>query len=268
MPTNKRQRQKEARRQRQEAMKIAQQRAARRRQGIRLAALLITVIAVMLLIGVFRGGDDDKTDVTAGDKSTSTTAPAGAKAEFGKTDCPDEDGESERTTAFTDSFKKCIDPKKSYTAVIEFDAGTMEVELAADESPVTVNNFVSLARHKFYDGVVCHRVLKGFMAQCGDPEGTGSGGPGYTIGEEPPKSGKYAIGQLAMAKTGAPHSTGSQFFIIVGEQGASLPPQYSLLGTVKVGLDVARKIEADGADADPTPPAVLHKILKVTIKES
>lgn len=267
MPTDKRQRQKEARRQRQEAMKIAQQRAARRRQGIRLAALLITVIAVMLLIGVFRGGDD-KTDVTAVDKSTSTTAPAGGKAEFGSTDCPDEDGESERTVTFTDSFKKCIDPKKTYTAVIEFDAGEIEVELAASESPVTVNNFVSLARHRFYDGVVCHRVLKGFMAQCGDPEGTGSGGPGYTIGEEPPKSGKYEIGQLAMAKTGAPNSTGSQFFIIVGEQGASLPPQYSLLGTVTAGMDVAKKIEADGADADPTPPAVLHKILKVTIKES
>lgn len=267
MPTDKRQRQKEARRQRQEAMKIAQQRAARRRQGIRLAALLITVIAVMLLIGVFRGGDD-KTNVNAGDKSTSTTAPAGGKAEFGSTDCPDEDGESERTVTFTDSFKKCIDPKKTYTAVIEFDAGEIEVELAASESPVTVNNFVSLARHQFYDGVVCHRVLKGFMAQCGDPEGTGSGGPGYTIGEEPPKSGKYEIGQLAMAKTGAPNSTGSQFFIIVGEQGASLPPQYSLLGTVTAGMDVAKKIEADGADADPTPPAVLHKILKVTIKES
>lgn len=265
MPTEKRQRQKEARQQRQEQLRAAQVRAARRRSGIRLAVIMVVVIGLLTVFGVFSG--DDEADVKAGDKpSTSTSAPA-SKAQFGSTNCPAESGERKRTTSFKDSFKKCIDTKKSYTAVIEFDAGTIEVDLAAAESPVTVNNFVSLARHNFYDGVVCHRVIKGFMAQCGDPEGTGSGGPGYTIGEEPPKSGKYAIGQLAMAKTNAPNSTGSQFFIIVGEQGATLPPQYSLLGTVTVGMDVARKIEADGADADPTPPAVVHKIVKLTIKE-
>jgi cyclophilin family peptidyl-prolyl cis-trans isomerase len=151
---------------------------------------------------------------------------------------------------------------------METDVGTIKIDLAADQSPITANNFIALSRFHFYDGLTCHRVIKGFVDQCGDPKGDGSGGPGYTIGEEPPKSGKFAVGQLAMAKTSAAHTTGSQFFIIVGPQGAALPPQYSYLGTITQGLDVAQKIEADGADQDQAPPKVVHKITKVTITES
>lgn len=242
--------------------------AARRRQQNRKRAIA-GVIALALIIGLVSlvaGTGDDGTDV-ATDTTTTTEAAASGEATYGTTACPSEEGEDERTTTFDDSFEKCIDESTDYRAVIEFDNGTVEVDLAEKESPVTVNNFVSLARHRFYEDVVCHRAIKGFMAQCGDPEGTGSGGPGYTIGEEPPKSGKYEIGQLAMAKTAAPGSTGSQFFLITGPQGAALPPDYSLLGTITAGLDVAKAIEADGSEGDPAPPVKVHKILKIRIEE-
>ncbi|MFP5328206.1 MAG: peptidylprolyl isomerase, partial [Acidimicrobiia bacterium] len=107
--------------------------------------------------------------------------------------------------------------------------------------------------------------IRNFMAQTGDPTGTGTGGPGYRFADEPVKR-KYERGTLAMANAG-PNTNGSQFFIITGERGAALPPQYSLLGTITSGMDVAREIEADGNDIDGAPPKKVHKILKVTIEE-
>ncbi|HVM07794.1 MAG TPA: peptidylprolyl isomerase [Acidimicrobiales bacterium] len=269
MPTEKRERQRAGREARREAARAAQRRAQRRRQIIAIVTLIAVIFGIGLALNL-SGGDDDGTDVAADDNNTTSTTLGedGANATFGSTECPPAEGAAERKTDFPDSFENCLRDGVDYKATIEFDVGTVEVDLAEGDSPVTVNNFVALARHRFYEDVVCHRVLKGFVVQCGDPEGTGSGGPGYTIGEEPPKSGTYEIGQLAMAKTQAPNSTGSQFFIIVGENGAQLPPQYSLLGTITSGLDVAKKIEADGSDADPTPPAVVHKMVKVTIEES
>lgn len=268
MPTEKRERQRAGREARRAEARAAQRRAQRRRQVITIVVLLAVIFGIGLVVNL-AGDDDEGTDVAAdGDTTTTTVQGDGTNVAFGSTDCPPADGASERTTTFADSFRNCLSEGVDYRATIEFDVGTVKVDLAEAQSPVTVNNFVALSRNRFYEGVVCHRVLKGFVVQCGDPDGTGSGGPGYTIGEEPPESGAYEIGQLAMAKTGAPNSTGSQFFIIVGDQGAQLPAQYSLLGTITEGLDVAKRIEADGADADPTPPAVVHKMTKVTIEES
>ena len=273
MPTDKRQRQKQARRQRQEAMRIAQQRAARRRQGIRLAAVLIAVIMVMLTVGMLRGDDD--TNVTAGDDTTSTTSAAGEtpKAEYGTTECPPEDASGERKTAFEDSFKKCIDVDTGYMAIMETDAGTIEIELDPSKAPVTVNNFVALARHHYFDDVPFHRVIPDFVVQGGDAEkGDGTGGPGYTFGDELPDPSEYAEGSLAMANSG-PGTNGSQFFIITSQTGAETlvkavggKANYSLFGKVTEGMDVVKAIEADG---DPSgTPKKIHKITKVTIKES
>jgi cyclophilin family peptidyl-prolyl cis-trans isomerase len=271
VPSAKRQRKREGRQYRQAQVQAARKRAVQRRNFIRMGIVGAVVLVLALSLGLF-GSKKKSTKVSTRTTTTlnptATTAAAAAAAAFGSTACPPADASAPRGTTFKDSFQRCIDPAKHYTATITFDTGPVTVQLAADQSPVTVNNFVALARSHFYDGVVCHRVIKGFVDQCGDPQGTGSGGPGYTIGEEPPKSGKYAVGQLAMAKTGSPHSTGSQFFIIVGDQGAALPPQYSLLGTITAGLDVAKKIEADGADADPSPPKVVHKMVSVAIAES
>jgi cyclophilin family peptidyl-prolyl cis-trans isomerase len=126
-----------------------------------------------------------------------------------------------------------------------------------------------LAQHDFYNCVVFHRVIPGFMNQTGDPTGTGTGGPGYRFVDElpAPASPQYPVGAVAMANSGK-NTNGSQFFVVTGSQAASLPPNYTLFGRVTSGLVVANKINADG-NADPAsngvPPKVIHRILKVTV---
>ena len=259
MPTDKRQRHKAGRDARRAALEAARRRQQNRKRAI---ATVIVIALVIGLVSLVAGSGDSGTDVATDTTTTTIERPTPVEPV-----CPDLEGEDDRTVAFTEEFPTCIEAGKDYRAVIEFDNGEVEVDLAEGESPVTVNNFVALAGHRFYEDVICHRVLKGFVVQCGDPEGTGRGGPGYTISEEPPQSGGYEIGQIAMAKAGPPKTTGSQFFIITGERGAALPPEYSLLGTITSGLDVAMEIEADGSVQDGAPPEKVHKILKVTIEE-
>ena len=115
--------------------------------------------------------------------------------------------------------------------------GTIVIALDAINAPRTVNNFVYLAGYHYYDGVIFHRIINGFMCQGGDPTGTGTGGPGYRFGDELPKPGQYQIGSVAMANAG-PNTNGSQFFIVSGASGVSLPPAYALFGQVVKGLDV------------------------------
>ncbi|MBW3537367.1 MAG: peptidylprolyl isomerase [Actinobacteria bacterium] len=160
----------------------------------------------------------------------------------------------------------CIDPTKTYNAVVETDVGSFRIEFFPERAPVTVNNFVFLARNQFYDGVPFHRVIPGFVVQGGDAAaGDGTGGPGYQFGDELPEAGQYEIGSVAMANSG-PDTNGSQFFIITGEQGVNLPPSYSLFGQVVEGMDVVQKIEADGSAGGG--PQTIHQILDVTIEES
>jgi len=136
-----------------------------------------------------------------------------------------------------------IDPAKRYSATLETTLGTMVIALDAAAAPLTVNNFVYLAAHQYYDGVIFHRIIKGFMCQGGDPEGSGRGGPGYKFGDELPKPGKYQIGSVAMANAG-PNTNGSQFFIVSGPSGVGLPPLYSLFGQVVKGLDVVEAMQS------------------------
>ena len=132
-----------------------------------------------------------------------------------------------------------IDTAKNYQAIIEMEkGGTITIDLLAKEAPVTVNNFVFLARWHYYDGIIFHRVINGFVVQGGDPQGTGMGGPGYKFEDELPAPGRYELGSLAMANAG-PNTNGSQFFIITGPSGQGLPPQYALFGQVVKGLEVA-----------------------------
>ena len=115
--------------------------------------------------------------------------------------------------------------------------------LDAVKAPNTVNNFVFLAAHHYYDGVIFHRIIKGFMCQGGDPTGTGTGGPGYKFADELPAPGRYEVGSVAMANAG-PNTNGSQFFVVSGPSGVRLPPQYSLFGKVVKGLDVLAQMES------------------------
>jgi cyclophilin family peptidyl-prolyl cis-trans isomerase len=135
-----------------------------------------------------------------------------------------------------------IDSTKRYSATLETTLGTMVIALDAAAAPLTVNNFVYLAAHHYYDGVIFHRIIKGFMCQGGDPEGSGRGGPGYKFGDELPKPGKYQVGSVAMANAG-PNTNGSQFFIVSGPSGVGLPPLYSLFGQVVKGLDVVEAMQ-------------------------
>jgi cyclophilin family peptidyl-prolyl cis-trans isomerase len=120
--------------------------------------------------------------------------------------------------------------------------GTLVIALDPIAAPRTVNNFVYLAAQHYYDGVIFHRIINGFMCQGGDPDGSGRGGPGYKFGDELPKPGKYQIGSLAMANAG-PNTNGSQFFIVSGPSGCSLPPLYSLFGQVVKGLDIVEMMQ-------------------------
>lgn len=156
-----------------------------------------------------------------------------------------------------------IDPAKTYRATIETSAGTMVAELFAEDAPKTVNNFVFLARDGYYDGIIFHRVISGFMIQGGDPTGTGRGGPGYRFDDEPVNR-PYARGTLAMANAG-PNTNGSQFFIMHADYG--LPPQYTIFGKLISGEEVVDEIAAapKGPGDRPTDPVT---ITTVTIDEA
>jgi len=156
-----------------------------------------------------------------------------------------------------------IDPAKTYSATIDTSAGTMTAELFASEAPKTVNNFVFLARDGFYNDVIFHRVIRGFMIQGGDPTGTGRGGPGYRFDDEPVTR-RYNRGILAMANAG-PNTNGSQFFVMHADYG--LPPNYTIFGRLTSGEDVLDKIATaqTGAQDRPTEPV---KINSVTISEA
>ena len=182
------------------------------------------------------------------------------------TPCPAEDGSSPVRREFSEPPPMCIDATKRYTATMETSMGTLTIALDAATAPLTVNNFVVLSRYHYYDGVIFHRIINGFVCQGGDPTGTGRGGPGYRFADELPKPGRYEIGSLAMANAG-PNTNGSQFFLISGRNGAGLPPQYSLFGKVVSGLDVVDAMQRVDTDRNDRPLTDVT-INSVTITES
>jgi cyclophilin family peptidyl-prolyl cis-trans isomerase len=145
---------------------------------------------------------------------------------------------------------------------ISTDLGTMTLTIEADLSPIAAGNFVSLAGCGFYDGVVFHRVVPGFVIQGGDPTGTGTGGPGYTIKDEAVTT-HYARGTVAMARTPAPDSVGSQFFIVLDDEArAALESAntYQIIGSVTAGMETADTIAA-AADAElPSDPVTMTDV--------
>ncbi len=156
-----------------------------------------------------------------------------------------------------------IDPDKQYTAVIETEKGDLVLELFAKDVPVTVNNFVFLARQGYYDNITFHRVLPDFMAQGGDPTGTGTGGPGYTFPNEI-TSHRHVVGAISMAHSSAPDSNGSQFFICYQPQPA-LDGGYSVFGQLVEGMDVLLSLTP--RDPDQMPQYEGDKIITIRIIE-
>lgn len=154
-----------------------------------------------------------------------------------------------------------IDASKQYTATLKTALGDIEIKLHAKETPITVNNFVFLAKEKFYDNVIFHRTIPGFMIQSGDPTGTGMGGPGYQFNDEP-FTGDYTRGIVAMANAGA-NTNGSQFFIMHAD--ASLPKNYVIFGEVESGMEVVDKIataptQPGGEGSKPVTPIEIRTV--------
>ena len=178
---------------------------------------------------------------------------------------PNPDGSSPQRQKFDAAPPTIIDPNKTYYASMVTSHGTLEILLDALSAPETVNSFVFLARWHYYDGVVLHRIIPGFVLQGGDPTGTGSGGPGYRFNDELPKPGRYELGSFAMANAG-PHTNGSQFFIISGPDGMRLPPLYALFGKVVKGIEVVSAIDALGTPSGKPRERVV--IESVTVTES
>lgn len=160
-----------------------------------------------------------------------------------------------------------FDMKKSYTAILHTEKGDITIVLNARDTPKTAANFVTLARKNFYDGTVFHRVIQGFMIQGGDPNGDGTGGPGYTFADEP-FTGEYIRGVVAMANSG-PNSNGSQFFIMHAD--TALPKNYVIFGKVTKGLDVVDKIATSPVSMSPSgedsSPVIPVRVISVDIIE-
>jgi cyclophilin family peptidyl-prolyl cis-trans isomerase len=282
MGTDKRMRQKENRRLRRDTIDRMKKRRRIRRIVTRVGALVIAVVGVVALLArPWESSDNGITSdasveapadgtVAPGETvapDTTTTTIAG-RAVTGETPCPATDGSEERAGSFEQAPPTCIDEGASYVAIVTTNLGQYTIELDAQAAPKTVNNFVVLARYGYFDGTSCHRAIPDFMVQCGDPTGTGSGGPGYQFDDELPRIGAYTIGGVAMANSG-PDTNGSQFFVITGQAGVDLPPAYSLFGRVTDGLDTTLPAlnAAGNPNANGVPPLQPIVIESVRIVE-
>lgn len=160
-----------------------------------------------------------------------------------------------------------LDATKTYDVVVDTNCGSFTIRLDVKRAPHIAASIVSLARARFYDATIFHRIVPGFVIQAGDPTATGSGGPGYSVVDVPPKSLKYTLGVVATAKTQTEPAgtTGSQFFVVTGKD-VGLPPDYGLVGKVTKGIDVVNLIGTYGNDQQQ--PTRIVEIIKMRVKVS
>lgn len=295
--TTKRERQKANRQKRLEELAKQARHDKTRKRGLQIGIAVVAALVLLFVVAQLVGDDDAATtDTTAAvtttavtdttvapttdpnattttEGPTTTAAPTTTEVKefaYGTAPCPADDGSSEKTDTFEGAPRLCIDPAATYTAEVVTNKGSFTITLDAATSPGNVNNFVTLARYHYYDGTGCHRVLKGFVVQCGRP-GDLEEAPGYTVPDELPAAGDYAEGVIAMANTGSPDSGGGQWFIITGDQGVALPPQYSIIGTVTTGYDTtvqALENLADPLAQNGVPPLAEIVIESITITQS
>jgi cyclophilin family peptidyl-prolyl cis-trans isomerase len=230
---------------------------------------LVAALAAGALLVAACGSDDSSsasgTTESGTAESAATDATTGESSSAGE--CPPVEGADSQTRQFDAAPPMCLDEGVSYQAIVTTNQGEFTIALDPESAPVAANNFVFLARNQYFDDTVCHRIIPNFVVQCGDPTATGTGGPGYTIVDEPPAPGEYQIGSVAMAKTLEPDSAGSQFFIITGSDGAALPPEYALFGQVTDGLEttVEALAAAGSPDGVPTEPIEIQSIRIVEV---
>ena len=211
-------------------------------------ALIAVGVVAAILIGRSGGdGDETATEASASGGCQQVEAPKPKNVSFG-------------------APKQTVAKGDRLTAVVETSCGSFEIALDAKRAPKTVNSFVFLSEKGFYDGLTFHRVVPEFVIQSGDPLGTGSGGPGYSVDEQPPANLAYTKGVVAMAKSEAepPGRSGSQFFVVFNAD-AGLPPEYALVGRVSEGLDVVERIGELATPAQKPKQTVL--IEEISIEE-
>jgi peptidyl-prolyl cis-trans isomerase B (cyclophilin B) len=224
---------------------------------VRIAAVSVAAAALLAGCGSSSSGGQDNPIVARNSESPTASAAAAGPCQTAPAGKPS-----------TKQFK--AEPKvtvsaATYTATVVTNCGTIVAALDAKKAPHTVNSFKFLADQHFFDNSPCHRLTTQgiFVLQCGDPTGTGTGGPGYTIPDENLSGATYPAGTLAMANTGAPHTGGSQFFFCYDD--TQLPASYTPFGTVTKGLDVLKAIAKNGeddsngpGDGKPTKPVVIE----------
>ena len=216
-----------------------------------LAGALVLAVVVVGGFLVLRPGGAGGTGGGAASPSTGPSAGASSEASAvtGTGPCPT-------------SQPPALPAGESRTVTIQTDKGQIVIKVQGDLSPIATGNFVALASCGFYDGVVFHRVVPGFVIQGGDPTGTGTGGPGYTIKDETVTA-TYSRATVAMARSGAPNSVGSQFFIVLDDAARAALAQYNtyqIIGTVTAGMDAVDAIAAAADAQSPTRPVVMTKV--------
>jgi peptidyl-prolyl cis-trans isomerase B (cyclophilin B) len=219
------------------------------RRWIILAVFALLAVGVVAAILISRGGGDD----------SSTAATAGAEG------CKQVEAPAPKQVSLK-APKQTIEAGEAVTAVVETSCGTFEIALDTERAPKTANSFAYLSEEGFYDDLTFHRIVPEFVIQGGDPQGTGTGGPGYSVVEKPPANLAYTKGTVAMAKSSAepPGSSGSQFYVVTGAD-AGLPPEYALVGKVSAGLDVVERIGKLGTPSEKPKQTVL--IEEITIEK-
>jgi peptidyl-prolyl cis-trans isomerase B (cyclophilin B) len=231
-----------------------------------LAAVLRPVAALVACCALLAAGCGSEKKAAATPTATPTaTATATATPTQAATGCPQVTKPGPKDVGHLAKPHTKLDPKKTYVATVKTSCGTFKIKLDAKRAPITGGNFAYLVSKHFFDKLTFHRIVPQFVIQGGDPKGDGTGGPGYTVVEAPPKDLTYSPGIVAMAKTQTDPSgaSGSQFFVVTGAGAASLPPQYALLGKVTQGMPVVQKIgalQADATTGQPVTPVVIDSI--------
>lgn len=287
MGSEKRQRQRENRMRAMAEAERAKKRSTTGRKVFRVVLAVVAVLIALWLWSTFSGGDDEGSD----DATAATAAPpvtafetdepsdealsdTEAEADDDPVDaaapdptaCPAADGSDGPLSQFDERPPICIDAETLYAAAFETNMGDFTMVLDPRLDINSVNNFVVLARWGAFDGTLFHRVISNFVIQGGDVElKFGTGGPGYSFTGGFPEEDWYRVGSVAMANSANPASNGSQFFVITGADGASLPANYSPLGHVIEGLDVVLEIDSAPTETRQVPftdPATGQEILR------
>lgn len=242
------------------------QRSVHGRRGLKGVQLLL--LLVFSLSALTACGSEDDSGSSGATIAVPTQNPADADVDSGCWKATDRVAGSQKQWKQPPAM--VLDGDIRYTATLTTNKGAFEVEFYPDDAPETVNNFICLAKAGYYNNTPFHRIIDRFMIQGGDPTGTGGGGPGYRFDDEPIKR-NYELGTLAMANAG-PNTNGSQFFVVVGEDGRQLKKDYTIFGQVISGMDVVNQIAQTptgvndrGEKSVPLEPIVLQT---VTIAES